>query len=269
VWSVWSERVDIYLGRNLAMARLRGGPTTLIEHPPTWPLQRVLERVASTWQSQLTNALPSNGNTKRVFDRKKLQLHITLGSSRCHSGTFVVPKGVQKYVELQSLAVAAAMQSGSAQTIMSEIDPFYPGIMSSIGAHFLGNLNAWAKSQGASISSLRPLWSVATQCAMIRQKNITGLALSEPDGITLLACPDTGLPEIKSTNLMTIDLSNLGVQASPQTILVEEPVQLQMRRWKIANDLQDENLLTLMFIPSGSSIRRGLPKTWDGHWSWA
>ena len=267
MWLDWSKRIDVYLGRNVAMVRRHGGATTLIEHPATWPLQRVLERVALTWQLPSQVDAPANATAKPQSGRTKMQLHIALGRSRCQIGNFVIPQGVQRFAELQSLALASAVQSAGSQAILCAMDPWHPGLLSSIGTRFLDELNSWATSHAASISSLQPLWSIASQCSRARRNNIAALALSEPDGITLLFCPNNVWSGNTQTTIATIDPDNPEVHLPGQTLLMTRQVQQKLRRWKIANGLQDANVLTLMFDPALATKSHGLPKTWDAHWS--
>ena len=267
MWSVWSKRVDIYLGRSVALVRLQGRPTMVIEHPSTWPLQRVLERIATAWQSTLEGDVAPNSKAKPKFGRANFQLHIALGSGRCESRTFVVPQGVHKYAELHSLALASAVQSGDRDATVCAIDPLNPGVMCSIGTRFFQDMNSWATSQTASVATLQPLWSIATQCALARRKNVAALALSEPDGITLLVGAANGAAASTSANLTTLRQDSYEEQVPGQTILMDKQLQLQLQRWKIANELQDDNVVSLVFGSALTSKSRSLPKTWGGHWS--
>lgn len=247
MWSVWSERVDLYLGRGLTIVRRRAEPFRILEHPTTWPLQRVLSGVLAR--------LPV-GETGPGF-RRRMRLHITLSSAMCHLASFAVPQGLRKHGELQQLAQAAAAQAvGSSDPVIAS-DPFAPGLVASLGVHFMDDLHTWAQSCGAAVASVQPLWSLATQCALAKQRRIGGLALIEPDGVTLIANPAP-----RGDSVHAASHSGMVISLDPGA-----PVQPHILRWKIGNGLREGAVLTLKFGTETHGHSPSFPSAWAGCWS--
>jgi urease gamma subunit len=270
VWLVWSERIEIYMGLHLAMVRSRGGLATVIEHPSTWPFHRILDSVAEALRVPTGQTAAKTHNALRKVAPKSQRLHITVGSGLCKTGSFVVPQGVKRYSEVQSLAQAAAVQSCESNDVMGKVDPMNPGLVASVATRTLSDLKAWAGSLGVTIESLQPLWSVGTQCALACDRKISGLILSEPDGITLIASSQTNeqLDGNKAASILTIPIETFQEAGQAHAHLMSNQVQMQIQRWKIANGLQNDAVLTLNFGASVSTTKtKGLPAVWNRHWS--
>jgi hypothetical protein len=244
--------VNIYLGTTMAMVEGRGVPKQVIEFPPTWPTEQVLESVAQCWK-----AMGMADGSKGGKTQKRRTLHLTLSGARCRADAFPVPQGVRKFQELQ--AYFAGMQTDAAGVnggrgpsadsthVVTEFDPRNPGLVASMDSVLLSQLNAWAKEENASIQTLRPLWSVATQCGLARVTDKRALVLTEPDGVTLLA---------DSTDAM-----HLSLDASLESGL------MPIAQWKIAHDLADREVLSLEFGRAHPTLYKGAPEVWVSHWN--
>ena len=271
MWSVWSERVDIYLGLAQSMVRMRGRNTVVIEHSPTWPLERILESVARVWSSPIDGNGVDIRNVRRPF-RRRPRLRIALGAGLCQSSAFTVPMGVSRYVEVLNLARASTAQAQKSADVICAVDPMAPGTVASVGTRFFSDLKDWAQSHQATIESLQPLWSVATQCALAGKQSTRGIVLCEPDGITLIAGTqaDKRSAAVNPVDILTIRNGNLFDALHGTAHLMDKQVQMKVQRWKIANGLQDDNkLLKMNFIADAQPKVKGLPSYLANHWSCA
>lgn len=250
MWSGWFEQADIYLGRELAMLRRRGASTKVLEHPATWSLQRSL--------AGISEHLPGAQGSSTLHTKKKLRLNITLGFSLCEPVACAVPQGVQGFGEMQQLAQAAVSSAVDAPNMRAAIDPFEPGIVAGVGEWLLKDLDSWADGYGASIHSVQPLWSVATQCALVRKTKIAGLALIEPDGVACIA-------SVLNANAVSVHMAAGMPPQKPDAY--QSQAMAHIRRWKIGNDLQDAALQILTFDAKAKTQIKGMPNLWAGHWS--
>ncbi|WP_342617572.1 hypothetical protein [Rhodoferax sp. GW822-FHT02A01] len=251
MWSVWSESVNIYLGTTIAMVEGRGVPKQVIEFPPTWPMAQVLESVARCWKAMGTADSSKGGKTP-----KRHNLHLTLSGARCRADAFPVPQGVRRFHELQAYfagmlggavnADSGGDRAGEGARSVIGFDAGNVGVVASVDGVLLEQLNAWAKGKAAAIRTLRPLWSVATECGRAKQAQIRALVLQELDGNTLLT--DAG------------DAQHLAFDAGPESSTIA------IRQWKIANDLADHEVLTLRFGRSQGTVSKGFPNAWAAHW---
>ncbi|RFO98336.1 hypothetical protein DIC66_00055 [Rhodoferax lacus] len=237
------------MGRGLTMVRRSGTPVKVLEHPITWPLKRVLAGVLE----------PIPAGVKPGLFKRRIRLHITLSTNVCELISFAVPQGVRKYGELQQLAQAAAAQAlDSAADIVVATDPFTPELVASLGVRFLEDLHAWAMGCGAVVASLQPLWTIASHCALARRPQIEGLALVEPDGVTLIACPAANCAVANGRSL-----SGMAISLEPG-----EEARASILRWMVSNGLKDDAVLSLKFALHGTGkAQGGMPRVWPEYWS--
>ncbi|OGB31672.1 MAG: hypothetical protein A3F78_11935 [Burkholderiales bacterium RIFCSPLOWO2_12_FULL_61_40] len=242
MWSVWSESVDIYLGQGVTMLKIPHQEAQRIQHPVTWPLERVL--------AQLAEVL-SQGGTQHRLQRRTLQ--ITLSGALCPATGFKAPQEVRRWNELRQIAhaSAAATWGVEADQIVCDMDAGGRGITASVGTVWMQTLQRWAAGHHWRIASLRPLWAVATQSPRARQTDALGLLIHEPDAITAIADGAHG-EAIAST------LAGDYGQASGQALV---------RRWLVGLGLREDGLLHLNFgIRAQTAMPLGL-KAWAAYWS--
>lgn len=238
MWSVWSESIELYLGQGLAMLK-KDGQELVIAHPATLTFGQVL--------AKLTEAVAQMQPPKRA---KRCKLRVTLSGALCPAVTFGAPQEVRRWGELQNIAQASAamsMEVGPDQ-ILCEMDIARRDLASGLSALLMQSLQDWATQQRFHLTSMRPLWAVASQSPMARRLAVQGLLVQEPDAVTLLT-EDTG-----------------GKFCATTLTGSEDQLPMLTRRWLVSQDIQHEKLLKLRFAaPSRPFLPHG-PTAWPTHW---
>ena len=240
MWSVWPETIDMYLGQGLAMIQRGPTPAVVLQADPSMPIDQLL--------AQARTLLP-----------RRCRLRIFLSGALCPAHAISVPDGVHKSTEALAIAQATAAQSmgiSSNQLINKIPYPFAP-ISAAMLKTVADALQAWSVKERIKIRSIRPLWSVATECKAASSSLVRGLILREPDAITLLAyCPSE---KWQATSIPTSE--NLSF------------TEAACRRWLIGANLNTAEVYELSFIVSSVTNRSSLklthafPDCWSTHWS--
>jgi hypothetical protein len=247
VWSVWSEIVDVYLGQGVAMVKVGSGKTHVLQTPATMPLQRVL--------AQLGQAMPASRPASHK--QKYRNVRITLSGALCPAVAFSAPPTVTRWQELRQIATAsaAAMLGTGADQMVCETNRLLaaqPGVAASVNTVVIAELHAWAGAHRLRITSLRPLWAVATHSAMVQQPACGGLLLQEPDSITVLASSAAQPP---------------GLAIASTLVGGPDPSAASTRRWLVGLGLAEDALLKLTFSTQAGTVPPRGPKLWAAHWS--
>lgn len=241
MWWGWSEAFNIYVGTTLAMIGQRGKSTQVVRLSPTWPLVKILQAIAHQ------SALQSMGSAdRRSASQHRVKLHVTLSGRWCSAWAPPLPEGIELFNELTAYFAGAGKPQGRGEKLAIEFDPTNPAVVAYLDLAVIHQLQAWALEQGAVISSLQPLWSVATESELARKSEVSALVCIEPDGVTMLHCGG-------QVGYLPIDHS-----------LVEP--KLAIEKWKISNDLLPQDVLTLGFSAGAKSQQLGVPKRWSTHW---
>lgn len=257
MWSVWSETVDVYLGQGVAMVKVGSGKAHVLQTAATMPRQRVL--------AQLAQAMPASRPASHK--QKHRNVRITLSGALCPATAFSAPPTVTRWQELRQIATAcaAATLCTGADSIVCETNrllPAQPGVAATVNAALMAELHAWAGAHRLRITSLRPLWAVATRSAMVQQPACGGLLLQEPDSMTVLASgaagasPTTGQP-VAATLVGGADPSAASAALWSTTT----------RRWLVGLGLAEDALLKVGFSTQAGALLPHGPKLWAGHWS--
>lgn len=242
MWSVWSESVDIYLGQGVAMLNMPHQETQVLQHPATWPLERVLARLAQV--------LAPDGTKGK---RQRRNLRITLSGALCPATGFQAPQEVQRWDELRQIAhaSAAATWGMGADQIVCGMDAGGRGMAASVGSAWMQVLQRWAAEHHWRIASLRPLWAQATHSPLARQADTLGLLVRELDAVTVMAESAQG-EAIAST--WVGDPGPASGHAS-------------VRRWLVGLGLHEDQLLQLNFGTRAQTAMPLGPKAWATYWS--
>ncbi len=181
MWSVWSERVDVYLGTGLVLVQRPGMPLWTFAPPATWPLADVLRQV------------------DQALDRGKAKpwrLHVCLCAALCPPVAFMAPAGVRQHAELLAIARASAarawdMPAEQADQIVCSLDARHHGLAAAMleGTHRV--IAQWATEQKGRLASLRPIWAAATAAKACAGPQVAGVAVLEPDALTVLRLQPT------------------------------------------------------------------------------
>lgn len=187
MWSVWSERVEVYLGTGLVLVQRQGVPLWTFEPPATLPLGDVLRQVDLA--QHRANAKP-------------WRLHVHLSAALCPPVTFVVPAGVKRQ-EVRAIACASAshvwnVPAEHAAEIVCSVDAGNQGLAAAMLQSTHRLIAQWAAEHKGLLVSLRPLWAAATAAKACTDQQVECVALLEPDALTVLNLSPTGTAYTKS-----------------------------------------------------------------------
>ena len=230
MWSVWPETVDVHLGQRLAIVR-KGAETQVLAHPATMPLALVLERVAKSAFS---------GSARR-------RLRVSLSCAWAPPVVYSVPREVTKWAEKLAIAQSAGATalSTTPDLVAVRIDSRASGIGAAMTTSMLQQLHAWAGAHRSRVVSLRPLWSMATDCKLA--KGVAGMELREPDGTVVVV-------QRGGQDLSPLARVEVGVPVTPDHPAIGP------------DPLSDAQMLRIGFSPAHQIHLPGAPKRWAMHW---
>lgn len=194
MWSVWHNSVDVYLARGFAAVMTPRNNLQAVSLPTMVPLSRLLDGVAKH--------LP-----------KRAHLRIALSASIARPFSIALPKGLKNSSEVAPLVDAALTKHWGepADSLSACAALETQEVAGVIAKETLNQLHQWALEVGCTVSSICPIWAVASQLAWIRRPIIKGFVLQEPDGLSWISEPAAikGIaPENVCTRLVGCDLSN-------------------------------------------------------------
>lgn len=232
MWSVFRERVDLYIGQRDLTVSSRSLGTLHIPTERTKPLFQGLDRVAH-WLGEKSLG--------------RARLHIALSGARCPAFSFVSPANVTRPPELAALAAAtgrAAAQEGD--DAVTAIDASCRCLGARMSRALLNQLLTWADAQKMAVASIRPLWSIATQHPKARHRSTKAIVLYEPDSTTLITQGPSGLFDggtiiTKSDEPMEIDamkecIKGDGVNGTNSLVRIRFAPQELVGVAKVSND---------------------------------
>ena len=168
---------------------------------------------------------------------RRRRLRVTLSAAFCPATGFSAPYGITRWEELR--AVAAATAAGalgiSPDLLTCEMDNQGLCIAATVSLRLVSDLKRWAAQERLHLESVRPLWSTASQCPLVREDRVKALAIHEPDAISLIAITNN-MQAVAMTMPMRI-----GAELEPGA------VQAHSRRWLMSHGLSQDQLVTLRF----------------------
>lgn len=178
MWSVWPERIELYLGPELALVRARQAQQSCaLDFEPGTPLAGMLQEVSvriGPW-----------------LGRRRWRAFVALSGAWCPAVSFEVPQGVSSRDELQALAQAVVedeMQMTTPGELRTQRDAVYAGLASGCSSTVLQALQAWCADgvgMKGRLASVAPLWAVASQCGLAR-RHPAGVLVHEPSCVSVL-----------------------------------------------------------------------------------
>lgn len=179
MWSVWRERVDVYLGSGVALVRRRDRALVSLEHPVTLPLSDVLAQVDE-----------AGGRDKA----RPWSLNVFLSAVLCPAVPFTLPAGVNQWSETLAVAQATAaaawgLPADQAHELVCTLDPGRADLAAALLAGTHRQIQAWAALHGGRLASLQPLWATAASARGCRFKSVRRVSLHEPGAFTELVEP--------------------------------------------------------------------------------
>jgi hypothetical protein len=225
--------VNLYLGQGLALLQARGQPTQVLQPSATLPLERVLQ--------QISEHVP-----------RASRLRISLSGAICPAFDCVLPQGVRRWQERQTVARSWAAEGMglSPDALLCELDARSSGLGAALSASTLAELQDWAQAQGHRIGSVQPLWAQATQSGIARQASARGVLVQEPDAITLLAEQRPGCVQA---------FSLAGAPDAPAT-------QARLAQWRVSLGGMPEHLARFGFDAQPRTPMADGPQAWAAHW---
>lgn len=181
MWSVWPERVDVYMGVGTVLVKRRAQALVRLQPPATLPLGDVLAQVDEACGRR---------------DGRPWRLHVALGAALCPPVTFTVPQGVKRWSETMALAQAAAAQAWGlpaeqADALVCAVDTGRQGLAAALMKGTREGLAQWAGLHSGHLASLTPLWALATQAPACRAKEVRQLTLHEPGAMAVVQAEPT------------------------------------------------------------------------------
>ncbi|MET1117136.1 MAG: hypothetical protein ABWY08_19590 [Comamonas sp.] len=182
MWSVWSEKLDVYVGAGLVLVQRPGVPLWRFEPPVTLPLTDVLRKVDEALGRE---------------HGKAWRLRVHLSAAFCPPAAFVLPAGVRRHREIVTLAQAHAalaigMPGEQAAQIVCSLDPWHRGLAAFMQPGIHQVIQRWAQRYKGRLLGLQPLWAVATRNRFCERSQTNRLAFLEPDALTVLELKTRG-----------------------------------------------------------------------------
>ncbi len=195
MWSVWSKPVELYISTTRSMLIAANQPALVVSHPASLPLDRVLSRITDAVSASGPHGNKDTKGYAGLLKRAKLQ--VSLGGSICPPLVCPIPSGIKSWQELKLIAsTSAAQQLGiAADDLICEWSPNAPSLLSAMPQWWMQSLQNWASQQNATVSSVQPLWALATACNLARQRSIHGLCIVEDDGAVSLTSPHIAIDD--------------------------------------------------------------------------
>ena len=239
--SVWSEGAELYLGQTLVMLQIRGREALVMEHAIPLPADQLLAVVSQAMTQFGTS------NSKRAR-----RLGIVLSGALCPALTFVAPQQVTRWTERMEIARAtAAMAMGTTpDQVVCEMDAARPGLASAMPIHIQSALQGWAAQHQFAVTSIQPLWAIASQSRTARNTAVQGLMVTEPDANTVLADDSAG---------KVVAVTQAGLFSGSDG-------QANIRRLLIGLGLRESALLKLAFGAKAQTEMQDGPKAWPTRW---
>lgn len=248
-----AQRVNIHWGAGVLLVQWGKEPVQELPCQPTWGREQVFAALGNALLSGQRPHATSQSKPQKPSNRP-LRLHITLGASLCHVSSQPSPQGIRHWEEVRAWAQAQLARQWPGQALRCALDPVHPQIAAGVDQGLVDAQQAWAQGLGAEIASLRPLWSIATECRLAGQQQVQALVVQERDALTLIH--QTG-------QHATVSVQPLSVAQTD-----EDAVQATMRRWRVAHQLDANAVLHLRFGEhKHSQPLTGGPGRWLHYWS--
>lgn len=227
-----SRRASVYLSRWLVLVRTSATGTVEAELSGDASMDEALARVSGILAS------PAN-------------LTIHLSAAFCPAIGIEYPEGVHRYKErvIFSRSVCAARLDVAVDAIEIALDPSTPKVAAPVLSSDWRSLAQWASEDGHRLSSVSPLWSVASRAQMMNRAN--SYALHEPDSVTLVGAAAT-----EPTHAMTLRLNSADQSADA----------LNRMHQALGLDVGEAGP-RMQFGRASQELHAGLPNPWKGYWS--
>ncbi len=180
MWSVWSNKADIYIGATFSLLRVSGAPAVVVRYAATLSIGKVLMLISDRAKSQ-------------HITLKNTKLRVVIGSQICAPIYFPVPEGLKNWNEAQQLAASVASQNLGipTQEFQCEFTTSAPSSIAAIPLWWIDALQAWAVAEKTKINSLKPLWVWASKSQRALKPSATCLYIVEESCITVMAASES------------------------------------------------------------------------------
>jgi hypothetical protein len=246
VWSAWFNALEIYLSPRQSLLRKRGQALVALDNEglsTDEALDKLIERAKASWPQEASRI-------------RGLGMRFTLNAGLCPPVAFTVPQGLRNHTELLAVSHAAAAEAAgvSSSELVCELVPGVSGLSAALMQTEYQRIQSWVSRQNGRLLSLRPIWALASSCALASNTHIKCLRLLEPGQLTLVS------PQANGQGARAVSVP---VQAEANTTAFEN-------RWFAAQGLAPEAILNLRFTAqistNAASRATGLPQAWSGHW---
>lgn len=178
MWSARSEPVELYLGPGLALVSTgRNRSARALSFQPDTSLAAMLEKLTADLAVSVA--------------KRRWHARVALSGVWCPAVSFHHPSGVDDPAESHALARAFVEEEMplEPESLRVRQDRAYCGLASGCDAAVLETLHDWSRSAlptKGRLSSVSPVWAIASQCALARRHVEQGLLVHEPSCVTAL-----------------------------------------------------------------------------------
>ena len=241
MWLVWNSPLRLHLGRGLAFLQLGRGETQIVKFPATLPLIRQLATIDEGLK-HLGNKVPHPRG-----------LEVTLSAALAPAFSFPIPANVKRWEERRKIAqgVAASRVGASLEECLCDFDSEHPGIAASVPVGLYATIQAWAVEHSLKLSSMAPLWAVATQCRRIANRRVRSMVIYEPDAVTVAYHAPNGLTDGASW-------PSEGDIAAGRT---------QAAAWLSERGAESRNTAHLAFVAEPTRVDKMCPEVFQAYWN--
>lgn len=246
---VWPERLDMYIGRHMAL--LRRSRSIEISRCD-WPDETSLAQMLPHVLDELMVDLP----------RRPWRMHVALSAYWCPAVGFIVPEGLRNWAELETVAHIAVVDDtdiggGLSSGLVTQADARHLGLASGCPDFLLNGITQWVRRHGGWVAAIQPLWGIASDCRAMRRKSTTGMLFHEPCTSTVVAMH---LPSTGSGRPIVHALSVARENGD------DSAAQRRMERYCLTVNIATHELQSIQFCSSVQAVDPALPKSWSGHW---
>jgi hypothetical protein len=237
----WFSSADLYLSRGLVMYKSGKNEALCLDFPATMSWDRVLEKLIDRLKdSSTSNPLAKN-------------LRVTISGALCQAIAVPAPPEITAWSDLQQLLLASATSTLEVKPeyLCCELDSYGTPIGAALSTALMQSLQTWTATQRVRVISISPTWALATQCKAARDKKVSALEISEPDGVTFLTTNDSTWAASHVFKSQTDPASH----------------QASLRRHRIGMLLEEAELLKMSLQREASQQQKNTPMPWRDHWS--
>ena len=211
MWSVWADRVDLYLCRGAVWLQRAGVPMESLKVPAAMPLAGVLERVGARLEQSTSG--------------RRLRFRVFLGASFCPPVTFEWPDELRwkdvSWVAQRQAALHWGMEMSQLDQVGCVVSPRIRGLAASMPKASLEALHSWAVSHRGWCDRIEPMWSALTETHRVALDSAEHMQVVEPDGVSVVI-------RSKGATCVGASVDRMPVRGDAHSVQAEDAVGVQL-----------------------------------------